>query len=327
MSFNDYSVLDSQYEIISSSTEESVKPILESVNTKKEIITKVMNEIDYETENSMDYYIANKVKDINKINDKNITKEETKKLNKIKSENINQEKSINIINKKIEIKAQKYGDDEVHESWADNAIFYPLTDKIVTPMRELGLTPNGVTYLSTALTFLSLYYLSINKVHYAAIAYFMGYLFDCVDGRMARKYNMGSQFGMVIDMVSDNITNLSLFAYFVYKQGYDHWYIPTLFILTYLLSLSFGINEAIASYKTTGSDNFLERRQKEIGDVENILYKLFLGITSFSYNTYKTFFPKYDEQKINRWLSILRHFGPGNYCLGIIALMLSLEWK
>jgi phosphatidylglycerophosphate synthase len=81
-------------------------------------------------------------------------------------------------------------------------------------MRNAGLTPNMVTYMSTSLTFLALYYLYVGNEIYACVSYFFGYIFDCVDGKMARKYNMGSKYGMALDLVSDNLSHFILIGYY-----------------------------------------------------------------------------------------------------------------
>ena len=341
---NDYSLLDSQYETVSSTAEESINPVSE-----------MPKDINYEnSENSMDNYIATKINSItepkkilkqnqpsiknNQSNESNLapvlTNEAPVQSNKVlpqQKTSSPKEKKVRFAkyNKNIQESKteQKYGDDSIYESWADNDIFFPLSDKLVTPLRDIGLTPNSVTYLSTACTFLSIYYLSIKKVNYAASAYFLGYLLDCVDGRMARKFKMSSQYGMMIDLVSDNVTNLALFSFIIYKHGFLNWFVPILFFMTYMLGLSYGINEAISSYKATGNDNFFAIRQNEIGETDNILHNTFLLVTGLSYKTYKQFFPEYNEERIKKWLTLIKHFGPGNYCLFVIALMLVLEWK
>lgn len=219
---------------------------------------------------------------------------------------------------------EKYGDAEIYEAAADNYIFFPVANKLVTPMKDIGLTPNMVTYLSSACTLLAVYYINNNDNNYAAVAYAIGYLLDCIDGKMARKYNMTSKYGMVLDLVSDNVTNLILITILVYKYGYFNWFIPCIFIMTYMISFSYGLNEAISCYKATGNDNFLERRQLEIGKSDDILNNLFLLITGLSYSTYKTFFPDYDEDKIQGWLSTIKEFGPGNYAIFMVVVILNL---
>ena len=51
--------------------------------------------------------------------------------------------------------------------------------------------------------------------------YLLGYIFDCIDGRLARKYDLGSSEGAAMDLVSDVITKhivlISLFVSF-YKS-------------------------------------------------------------------------------------------------------------
>jgi hypothetical protein len=249
-------------------------------------------------------------------------KEESKKH---KSENKYGNKIlINSNDESYQDNPEKYGDDSKYEPWADNNIFFPIANKLVTPFHDLGLTPNMVTYLGTFCTLLAIYYISINEIHFATLSYFIGYLLDCVDGKLARKYNMTSKEGMVLDLVSDNISNLLLMIFIVYKFGYFNWYAPLIMIMTMLLSLSYGLNEAIASYKATGSDNFIERRKKQIGSKSNVLDNIFLLITGMSYSSYRILFPTYDEDKLNKWLVILKEFGPGNYTLLVTFIIFNL---
>ena len=146
---------------------------------------------DYETDS--DYETSNDPYTLDNIKEKN---EDNDNINN----NINEE---------------KYGDDTVYESVADNCLFFPLANKLITPMKEIGLTPNMVTFLSTCCTLLAVYFIYKDNLPYAATAYLIGYLLDCVDGKMARKYNMTSKYGMALDLVSDNVTNLALFSFFL----------------------------------------------------------------------------------------------------------------
>jgi len=255
---------------------------------------------DYETDS--DYETSNDPYTLDNIKEKN---EDNDNINN----NINEE---------------KYGDDTVYESVADNCLFFPLANKLTTPMKEIGLTPNMVTFLSTCCTLLAVYFIYKDNLPYAATAYLIGYLLDCVDGKMARKYNMTSKYGMALDLVSDNVTNFILLTVIIYKHGYFNWFVPCIFIMTFMISLSYGLNEAIASNKAIKNDNFLMRRKIEIGETNDILYNLFLFINGLSYSSYRNFFPEYDETKINKWLSILKEFGPGNYVIFIVVIILNL---
>jgi hypothetical protein len=228
-------------------------------------------------------------------------------------------------------KEDKYGDDEKFESWADVKLFFPIASKMLDPIYNLGLTPNMVTLLSTLFTLTAIYYFSINQKKYAILAYMIGYLLDCVDGKLARKYSMGSNIGMALDMVSDNVSNLALFLFIIYTKqlcGTNLVLIILIGFFSLMLSISYGLNEAIASYEATGSDNFYERRLKQLEESKKIadlnevlLYNLFLGINKATYKTYKSIFPVYNKDRIDSWFDLLKNFGPGNYCLFISFIL------
>ncbi len=236
---------------------------------------------------------------------------------------------IDFNSKQPKSKEDKYGDDDMFESWADMNVFFPIAKPLIDPLYCMGLTPNMVTILSTIFTFLSIYYLHLDNRYFACAAYLFGYTLDCIDGRMARKYSMGSDIGMALDCTSDNISNAALFMYILYNRPMNLKNIGLLTILaglSYMLAISFGLNEAIATYETTGSDNFYEKRVKQLEGkgygYEKELFNLFLLINKTSYSTYKKFFPTYDKEKITKWLKVLKHFGPGNYCLFVGFLLL-----
>ena len=223
----------------------------------------------------------------------------------------------------------KYGDDEKFEAWTDVNIFIPIAHQLVDPLYNIGFTPNMVTILSTLFTFLSIYFLHLNKRKHAFLSYIFGYTLDCVDGKMARKYSMSTEFGMILDSTSDNIASTCLFIYIICSRPFNKKNIflySTIFLMSYLLSLSYGLNEAITSFKETGSDNFYERRKKQLEDkgcgIEYILNQIYILINKTSYQSYKRYFKTYDEKKIYSKLRILKHFGPGNYCLYIGFLLL-----
>jgi len=218
---------------------------------------------------------------------------------------------------------EKYGDDEKYESWGDNYVFFPISKRLVDPMRQVGLTPNHVTAISTTFTLLALYYLYNGNKEYACVAYFFGYLFDCVDGKMARTYNMGSKLGMALDLVTDNITNILLVSYITTTKGYFNWYSILIVFMSYMVNLSYGLNEAIASHNAVGHDNFYNRRKNELQGETGFIYDLFLLITYMSYRTYKYMFKEYNEEQLNDFLKFLKHFGPGNFALFMIFILLN----
>ena len=84
----------------------------------------------------------------------------------------------------------KYGEAETFESWADNNILIPISTRMVDPLYNLGVMPNTVTIISTLFTFFSIYCLHNDRKSLAGASYFLGAIFDSIDGRMARKYGI-----------------------------------------------------------------------------------------------------------------------------------------
>ena len=226
----------------------------------------------------------------------------------------------------------KYSDDNKHEPFLDNYIYFPLAESLIDPLKNIGLTPNMVTIISTFFTLLSIYFLHKDNKHLAVISYLFGYLLDCVDGKMARKYNMCSKLGMVLDATSDVISNslLSLYILYRYQIRKENLILVMITcIMSFLLILSYALNEAIISYKETGSDDFYTRRYNELNKENcNLLVKLlnniFLIITCVCYNIYKYFFPIYNQNNINKWLPLLKEMGPGTINTIVAILIYNL---
>ena len=237
-------------------------------------------------------------------------------------------------------KLDKYGDDNKTEGISDIYVFFPLADLLLDPLYKLGLTPNHVTLLSTISTIIAGYLYLNDMIEYAILFYLIGYILDSIDGRMARKYNMGSTLGMMLDGVSDIITNTPILIIMLFKvlcaikSGNKSKRKVILYVLllliTWIFSGVFGMNEAIDSYNKTKDDNFYLQKKK-ILEKENyngtILGKTYNYINRQAYKSYRKMFPdKINEKNIKSFhksLMNLKEFGPGNYNL-VIALMMYL---
>jgi hypothetical protein len=227
--------------------------------------------------------------------------------------------------------SSKYGDDMMFESFADNNIFFPLSDIMIPILYQLKLTPNKVTLLSTICTILSAYFLYINQNSTLFILfYFLGYLFDCVDGRFARKYKMFSKLGLVSDGASDVITNFIVLAVIIVKFRKHSLFVPLLSVLLYFthkLSIAYGLNEAIDCYSNNLHDNFDKYKRELLDDFgnncfENLIKKLYIMINKLSYDSYKQKYEEYNHDKMKKILKKVKEYGPGNYCILCIVIII-----
>ncbi|CAN6601208.1 CDP-diacylglycerol--inositol 3-phosphatidyltransferase [Trichomonascus vanleenenianus] len=72
--------------------------------------------------------------------------------------------------------------------------------------------PNLIGYSRVVLALASFYYMQWHP-KYCTVLYGLSCLLDALDGAAARKYNQTSQFGAVLDMVTDRCTTSSLICY------------------------------------------------------------------------------------------------------------------
>lgn len=223
----------------------------------------------------------------------------------------------------------KYGDDNLTESFTDNYLFFPIGDFFLPLLHRLKITPNMITLVSTICTTVSIYYLNVDNFKYFSILYTLGYFFDCMDGRMARKYNQGSTFGMVFDSASDIVTNYLLLVTIIfkfYKKNNFKYFFTCLLIVTYKISVNYGINEALECYKKNQHDNFYQHKKEVLKNFGTNTFKLvikniYLAIHKFTYLSYRKTFSKFDHQAIVNELRKTKEVGFGNYTIFIVVLI------
>ena len=86
--------------------------------------------------------------------------------------------------------------------------------------KTLGFTPNMVTTLGLLFGLWSAYLITQKQLAMAALVFIISYYFDCVDGKLARRYDMQTQFGDLYDHTADTIKLCAvLYALFTYNTG------------------------------------------------------------------------------------------------------------
>ncbi|XP_065177262.1 uncharacterized protein LOC135807161 [Sycon ciliatum] len=100
----------------------------------------------------------------------------------------------------------------------DRELFYPAGEGLIAPLRGIGLVPNHVTLLSGVVQLLGLYLLLTGSFRlFVLTCVFAGYVLDCVDGQMARRYGLVSDLGAMLDTGKDAVVMaLYLIAIYVY---------------------------------------------------------------------------------------------------------------
>ena len=87
----------------------------------------------------------------------------------------------------------------------DKSINYPLAKLIAPILFNLGIIPNYITILNVFLR-LSIIYITLNYSNQNTLIYYLiSHFLDCLDGTLARMFNLQTKFGAELDHISDKI--------------------------------------------------------------------------------------------------------------------------
>ena len=162
---------------------------------------------------------------------------------------------------------------------------------------KLGFTPNMVTTLSIIVGLLTGYEIFQGNFLAAAILWVIAYYFDCVDGKLARKYNMTTNFGDMYDHFSDAFKYIVVF-YALFKSSKKRttdrqWaYIAIAVFFGILAMIHLGYQETVYDRKEESS--FLN------------IYQI---LVSFDYNPRRT-------------IQYTKYFGCGTWFLCVMFLII-----
>lgn len=140
--------------------------------------------------------------------------------------------------------------------FVDKFLFGYCVHPVIDVLHNYGFIPNHLTSLSFIFQIWGLHYLSQGYIYLFSINYFIGYYFDCIDGPMARKYDMVTNFGDWYDHTTD-VTCYMLANYlFIKKYNFlDH---PFLLIIDFVMLIGLtcyaGCQERIYNKGLTNTD-------------------------------------------------------------------------
>ena len=103
------------------------------------------------------------------------------------------------------------------ENHIDNIILDRI-EPLCDIFKKLKFTPNHITTISLIFGLLAIYTLYVGHIFISAILLFISYIFDCVDGYYARKYNMVTKFGDYYDHIKDIVVFI-IYAAVLYNRN------------------------------------------------------------------------------------------------------------
>ncbi|HFU75024.1 MAG TPA: phosphatidylserine synthase, partial [Arcobacter sp.] len=91
---------------------------------------------------------------------------------------------------------------------------------------------NLVTFFNITAGILAIYFITHGEFFGAALFAWLGGAFDIIDGKIARKYNLSTEFGVQLDSFADFLSFVIVPVMFVYFAIFDgkELFLSTLFI-------------------------------------------------------------------------------------------------
>jgi hypothetical protein len=165
-------------------------------------------------------------------------------------------------------------------------MFIGVGEKFLDPLYKAGVTPNMITTASFGFGLMSLYFLINDRIELFGLFFLLGYLCDCMDGAMARRYHMESVFGDYYDHITDTVVGLGLFG-IVCTKYYKQFGLCDILVFAFLLvmmNVHIGCQQNIYCSDITQeyNDEILNYSRKMCPDAENNIYmSRYFGLGTF----------------------------------------------
>jgi phosphatidylglycerophosphate synthase len=215
------------------------------------------------------------------------------------------------------------------ESYSDIYIFYPIADLLIPFLHDfLKLTPNMITTIGFIMRLIAAYMILCKKYEISAFLYICGYLFDSMDGRMARKYKESSLFGEAWDSVADTISTIIVIIALVIsvKGKVKPTQVILLVVFIILMNIWSYTQESYAILKKTGNYNMFNYKTDKFKDLRGLIPWLYIHINKGTMNIDYIFNMMGGFEKWRKLLlSIMPLIGCGNLMILFCYIILSFQ--
>ena len=160
-------------------------------------------------------------------------------------------------------------------------ILLSITEKVAPELVNLGFTPNIITTFSLISGLLGIYYIYKEQYVYGSLFFFLGYFFDCVDGYMARKFDLITKFGDLYDHITDWVVSVLLILVYFTRDLNTKFKITILIffsIFTLLSLVHLGCQEKYYEEKENSQLGVLSGLKMLCPNKENIKTTRYFGL-------------------------------------------------
>ncbi len=166
-----------------------------------------------------------------------------------------------------------------------DSILLNIGASLLPALHTSGHTPNTITTYSLLAGLASVYYLYHGHIYKFAILYAFSYFFDCIDGQLARQYNMTSKFGDLYDHVSDLLIGVMLVyvSYVKYKKHVSPTIVLILLVMAFLMNTHIGCQQMFYyQNKTDTMTESLDRLTQLCLSQTDIHWTRYFGVGTFN---------------------------------------------
>jgi phosphatidylglycerophosphate synthase len=110
--------------------------------------------------------------------------------------------------------------DRKFENPIDNFILDYICEPLSIICYSNNITPNTITLIGVINALVSYWFLYNYKIHYFILFFMFAYICDCLDGYLARKYNIESYFGDLFDHITDILQYILLIVILIKKYNF-----------------------------------------------------------------------------------------------------------
>ncbi len=150
-----------------------------------------------------------------------------------------------------------------YSDFISNYFYQQIAFYITYLLFKTNVTPNQITLLSLFLGILSGFFIFSKHIYLGIVFLNLSFIFDCVDGQLARAKSLFSKIGSFLDNMADRLVeNIVLFALmFQYTYGYG---ILLAFTTLVFLNMLYSYLQDISIYGN--------RQYKKLSTIEKIIF-------------------------------------------------------
>lgn len=145
-------------------------------------------------------------------------------------------------------------------------IFIEISEMTTPYAHSAGITPNMITTLSNITCIITVLLLLNSNYYWAAFFILVSYYFDCMDGHMARKYDMVTVFGDYYDHISDLTKIVVVLATLYYIDSNKFFKVfPIIILMGVMMAVHMGCQELLYE----NNESYTLEPTKELCPVKN----------------------------------------------------------